>query len=49
MRRNREVSQPSERTAALLAAREARVLSWALLARLIFLANVAVLTILQTM
>jgi signal transduction histidine kinase len=37
------------RTAALLAAREARVLSWALLARLIFLAIVCVLTALQTL
>ncbi|MDA0206302.1 MAG: hypothetical protein O3A53_10805 [Acidobacteria bacterium] len=37
----------SERSAALLAAREARVLSWALLARLIFLAIVIVLTVLQ--
>ena len=35
----------AERTAAMLVAREARVLSWALLARLIFLAIVAVLTI----
>lgn len=42
----REVS-PADRTAALLAAREARVLSWALLARLVFLAIVTSLTALQ--
>ena len=39
----------SERSAALLAAREARVLSWALLARLIFLAIVTGLTLLQSL
>lgn len=39
----------SERTAALIAAREARVLSWALLARLIFLAIVTTLTVLQVL
>ena len=47
---NRESALSSaDRTAALLAAREARVLSWALLARLVFLAIVTVLTVLQTL
>ena len=49
MSSNREAVSASERTAELLAAREARVLTWALLARLIFLAIVAVLTLLQTL
>lgn len=44
-----EAAPASDRTAELLAAREARVLTWALLARLIFLAIVAVLTLLQTL
>jgi hypothetical protein len=39
----------AERTATLLAAREARVLTWALLARLIFLAGITLLTGLQTL
>lgn len=49
MSANRELSAPTDRTAALLAAREARVLSWALLARLVFLAIVTFLTVLQAL
>lgn len=39
----------AERTAGMLEEREARVLSWALLARLLFLSIIAVLTTLQTL
>lgn len=45
----RENKPLTERTATLLAAREARVLSWALLARLIFLGIFTFLTALQTL